>query len=67
MARVIDLYAVKNPECNIIPDVLLPILAKIKAQDAHEYRNIVKAICIYGDTPIERLLRMEKEYRPPFG
>jgi|GEM_PF-3118790 hypothetical protein len=61
MAQVIDLYTVKNPECNISPSILLPFLSKIKRQNPREYRNIIKAICIYGDIPVEHLMKTESD------
>ncbi|MDT3700854.1 MAG: hypothetical protein RO469_15705 [Thermincola sp.] len=66
MAKIIDLCAIKKPEKRsdeymVSPDALLTVLKRIKDTDPHGYRNIIKAVCVYGDIPVQHLLKMNRE------
>jgi hypothetical protein len=66
MAKVINLCDIKTPEKHskeymVSPDVLLSVLRRIKDTDPHGYRNIIKAVCVYGDIPAQHLVKMSRE------
>ncbi|MBA1336765.1 MAG: hypothetical protein HPY66_3201 [Firmicutes bacterium] len=66
MAKIVNLCTVKtserrSEEYKVSPDALLTVLKRIKDTDPHGYKNIIKAVCIYGDIPIQHLIKMSRE------
>ena len=66
MAQIIDFAFVKKGGPNeveycVSPQTLATILPRIMRNDPKGYKNIVKAISIYGEIPIEHLMKMSKE------